>query len=137
MRRALFKAAAGQRLSPSRRSDGEPYRGLWVFPEPKELAIINRERRRAPRDKPLGLFSVLACMPRRQGDNLLADRVRGWEIKLKAYRRDPIVDAWLSIMAGFLCARLQRLPPMASIEAAAMGAQVEAWVKAAADRNTA
>lgn len=148
MRRALFKAAMGQRLWPFRRPQDKPksepkagdpltYRGLWVYPEPKDLARINRERRRAPRDKPLGHLSVLACMPPRPGDISLVNRIRGWEIKLKAYRRDPIIEAWLSIMAGFFCSRLQWLPPMSSIEAAAMGARVEAWVKTAADRISA
>jgi hypothetical protein len=71
-------------------------------------------------------------MPRRPGDISLANRIRGSDIKLKAYRRDPKVDAWLSIMAGFLCARLQTWPPVTQAEVAAMGAKVEEWVKTAA-----
>jgi hypothetical protein len=126
MRRALSKAAIGQRLFP-------------VIPEGVDLAKINRQRQRALKSKspdpdPL---STLLCMTRRPGDLSLVNRIRGWEIKLKAYRRDPVVDAWLSLMAGFLCSRLQRLPPMSATEAAAAGARFEALVKTAVDRISA
>jgi hypothetical protein len=146
-RRALLKSAAGQRLTPPRRPEDEPeselgpndpltYRGIW-FPEPGAIEEINRKRRRARRDKPIRAEDVLLCMPPRRGGIAPANRIRGWDIKLKSYRRDPVVEAWLSIMAGFLYSRLQRLPPLSSIEAAAMGARVEALVKTAADRISA
>jgi hypothetical protein len=126
MRRALSKAAIGQRLFP-------------VIPGRADLAKINGQRQRALRKKspdPDPLSTLLGVTPR-PGDLSIANRIRGWEIKLKAYRRDPVVDAWLSLMAGYLYSRLQQWPPPSATEVTAAAARFEALVKNAPDRITA